>query len=86
MYRGWPDEELDSRVIERQDHSMIVAPDSQHDTDRRTPRVSRQDLGGKQGAVMFSTAHRLRAKVVGSHKHKVPFAAPRHCIATRYQR
>jgi hypothetical protein len=74
MYRGWPDEELDSRVIERQDHSKIAAPDSQHDTDRLTTRVSRQDLGGKQGAVMFFTGHRLLAKVDRSHKHKVPFA------------
>jgi hypothetical protein len=61
-------------VIERQDHSIIAAPDSQHDTDCLTTRVSRQDLGGKQGAVMFFTGHGLLAKVVRSHKHKVPFA------------
>lgn len=73
-YLGWPDVELDSRVIERQDHIMIAAPDSQQDTDRITTRVSRQDLGGEQGAVKFFTGHRLLAKVVGSHKHKIPFA------------
>ena len=47
IYRGWPNDALDSRVIERQNSRLIVAPDSQHYTYRRAARASRHDLGGE---------------------------------------